>query len=417
MFEPCEQRHRRQKVCEKIIGLGEKSVHASYYPELQRRLAEVSESERLLRCSLDALPASIVILDPRGQPLVVNQAWRAFAEGAGGRSAEPADFLDIFDQAMGAETAALFAAGIRAVLREESEVFALKYASRGSGEKRWFLGRVTAFGDQGLRRVIVVHEDITEAKRLEDQLRQAQKMEAVGRLTGGIAHHFNNMLTVILGNAELAVYEIDPAHPLYTCLREIQKAAQRSADLTRQLLAFARKQAVSPEILDLNETVVGMLNVLQRLIGEDIALVWRPAPGLWPVNIDPGQIGQLLASLCANARDAIDGVGKITIETENTCFDEAYCAAHADFVPGQYVGLTVSDSGCGMSPETLAHVFEPFFTTKEVGKGIGLGLAAVYGIAGQNGGSVSVHSQPGQGTAFRIYLPRYSAAQAEPRRC
>ena len=195
-------------------------------------------------------------------------------------------------------------------------------------------------------------------------------------------------------------------------LQEIRKAAQRSADLTRQLLAFARRQTIAPKVLDLNETVEGMLKMLRRLIGEDIDLAWLPAADLWPVKMDPAQIDQILANLCVNARDAIGGVGKLTIETGNAVFDEAYCADHPGFVPGEYVRLAVSDNGCGMDKETLAQIFEPFFTTKGVGEGTGLGLATVYGIVKQNDGFINVYSEPGQGTTFTIYLPRH-AGQAD----
>jgi two-component system cell cycle sensor histidine kinase/response regulator CckA len=264
--------------------------------------------------------------------------------------------------------------------------------------------------------------DITERKqaeiekaKLEGHLQQAQKMESVGRLAGGVAHDFNNMLGVILGHAEMAMEQVDPAHPLHADLEEIRNAANRSADLTRQLLAFARKQVVSPKVIDLNETVEGMLKMLRRLLGEDINLSWHPGAGLWPVRVDPSQIDQILANLCVNARDAISGIGKMIIETENCAIDEQYCADHAGFVPGDYLLLTVSDDGCGMDKETIDKIFEPFFTTKGEGKGTGLGLATVYGIVKQNNGFVNVYSEQGQGTTFKIYLPRHkgNAEQAE----
>lgn len=247
-----------------------------------------------------------------------------------------------------------------------------------------------------------------EKEKLQAQLIMAQKMESVGRLAGGVAHDFNNMLGVILGYADLALDVIDPKQPLYANLQEIKKAAERSADLTRQLLAFARKQTAVPRALDLNETVEGMLKMLRRLIGEDIDLVWLPGKDLWPINIDPSQIDQILANLCINARDAIGGGGKITIETRCVVIDEAYCSDHRGFVPGQYVLLAVSDNGCGMDPETLLHLFEPFFTTKTMGKGTGLGLATIYGIVKQNKGFVNVYSEPGMGATFKIYLPRHT---------
>ncbi len=260
----------------------------------------------------------------------------------------------------------------------------------------------------------VVMSDITQRKlaeeekaRLEDQLRQAQRLESVGQLAGGVAHDFNNMLGVILGYAEMAIEQLNPAQPLHAELLEIRNAARRSSDLTRQLLAFSCRQPIMPEVLDLNETVAGMLKMLRRLIGENIELDWRPQEDLWPVEVDRSQFDQILANLCINARDAIAEVGKITIETSNSILDADDCTAHPGFNPGEYVRLVVSDSGCGMDKETLAHIFEPFFTTKEVGKGTGLGLATVYGALKQNNGFISVSSAPGEKTAFTIYLPKY----------
>jgi len=254
--------------------------------------------------------------------------------------------------------------------------------------------------------------DITDLKKMEAQLLQAQKMESVGRLAGGVAHDFNNMLGVILGHVEFALEKAEQDHDLHANLKEIQTAAKRSANITKQLLAFARKQTISPRQLDLNDTVESMLNMLRRLIGEDIDLVWQPSTHLWPVKMDPTQIDQILANLCVNARDAIAGVGKLTIETGRKTFDEEYCSEHSGFIPGDYVLLTVSDNGCGMNKKTLENLFEPFFTTKEVGKGTGLGLATIYGIVKQNNGFINVYSEPGQGSTFRIYLPRLVAEDA-----
>ncbi len=254
-----------------------------------------------------------------------------------------------------------------------------------------------------------ISEDVTERQRLEEQLRQAQKMESIGRLAGGVAHDFNNMLGIILGHSELALSGVDPSDPLHENLQEIRKAAERSADLTRQLLAFARKQIVAPKVIDLNETLGRMLKMLRALIGEDIELTWLPGEELWPVRIDPSQVDQVLANLCVNSRDAIADVGTIVIETKNATFDEKYCAWHPDFLPGDFVMLSVSDNGAGMDKETADRIFEPFFTTKELGKGTGLGLAMVYGIVKQNEGFIDVYSEPGVGTIFKIYLPRQTS--------
>ncbi|MEA1967765.1 MAG: response regulator [Thermodesulfobacteriota bacterium] len=272
------------------------------------------------------------------------------------------------------------------------------------------------FHDPDIQGLLGNYQDITERKqaeaereKIQAQLNQARKMESVGRLAGGVAHDFNNMLGVIIGHTELALLQADETHDLYDDLKEIQTAAERSADITKQLLAFARKQTISPKRLELNNTVESMLNMLRRLIGEDIELIWQPASDLWPVKMDPSQIDQILANLCVNARDAISGVGKLTIETGRCTLDQEYCSEHPDFIPGDFVLLAVSDNGCGMDKDALDNLFEPFFTTKDVGKGTGLGLATVYGIVKQNNGFINVYSEPGQGTTFKIYLPRLFA--------
>ena len=260
---------------------------------------------------------------------------------------------------------------------------------------------------------VAVRRDITEHLQLTAQLQQAQKMEAVGLLAGGVAHDYNNMLSVILGNVELSLSRLDPGHPAQVNLEEIRKAAVRSTEITRQLLAFARKQTIVPKVLDLNQNVDSMLSMLRRLIGEDIDLTWEPEAGLCPVKMDPVQVSQILANLCVNARDAIADVGKVTIKTANVVINETCCAQHAGFVAGEfaagdYVLLAVSDSGCGMDEVTLGQIFEPYFTSKGVGQGTGLGLSTVYGIVKQNGGFIAVESQPGKGSTFTIYLPRYA---------
>ncbi len=255
--------------------------------------------------------------------------------------------------------------------------------------------------------ILGIARDVSERKRLEVHFNQARKMESVGRLAGGVAHDFNNMLSIIIGNAELAMEQTDPNNFLHHSLQEILKAAEHSADITSQLLAFARKQTAAPQVLDLNKTIETMRKVLRRLIGDDIDLVWKPGQCLWPVKMDPSQIDQILANLCANAREAVTDGGNITIETGMISFDQAYCAEHADAIPGDFVLLTVSDTGCGMDKEVLDNLFEPFFTTRGVGKGTGLGLATVYGIVRQNNGFIQVSSIPKKGTSFRIYIPRH----------
>jgi CheY-like chemotaxis protein len=220
------------------------------------------------------------------------------------------------------------------------------------------------------------------------------------------------MLGVIIGHAELLLAKVANDKSLRQNIEAIMEAGLRSAEITRQLLAFARKQTIAPKIIDLNKTVEGMLKLLRRLIGEDIDLGWSPGKNVWPIKMDPSQIDQILANLCVNARDAIAGVGKVTIETQKAYFDEAYCARHEGFSPGEYVMLAVSDNGIGMDKRTLNKIFEPFFTTKGLGKGTGLGLATVYGIVKQNAGFINVYSEPDYGSTFKIYLPRH-VVQAE----
>jgi nitrogen-specific signal transduction histidine kinase len=250
-----------------------------------------------------------------------------------------------------------------------------------------------------------IARDITERRHLETQFRQAQKMEAIGRLAGGVAHDFNNLLTVIIGHADLVLDTMPPNADERDDLVEIQKTAKRAASLTHQLLAFARKQIIAPQVMNLNDLLLDMDKLLRRLIGEDIDLITRLAPGLDMVKVDPSQFEQVIANLAVNARDAMPQGGKLTIETDNVDFDETYAMVHAEIQPGHYVLLAVSDTGIGMDAQTQSHVFEPFFTTKEPGKGTGLGLATVYGIAKQNNGHISVYSEPDHGTTLKIYLP------------
>lgn len=262
--------------------------------------------------------------------------------------------------------------------------------------------------------------DVTELKRaelerekLQSQLTQAQKLESIGRLAGGVAHDFNNILQAITGYGQLLLDNLSETDRTYEFADEIVKEANRAATLTRQLLAFARKQTVLPRVLDLNDSISGMLRMLRRLIGEDIDLTWMPGAELWPVRMDPSQLDQILANLCVNARDAIAGAGAITIETANVTVDDTLCRKYAEAVPGDYVVCAFSDDGHGMTPDVREHAFEPFFTTKGVGEGTGLGLATVYGIVRQNNGFITLYSEPDNGTTFRIYLPRLEGEPPE----
>ncbi len=381
----------------------------------ERKRAEeaLRESREMLNLVLDTVPQSIFWKDCECRYLGCNQV---FATAVG--FDDPAEIVGKtdYDLPWPREEADAYRADDRNVMETgRAKRHIIEPLQQADGTRLWIdTSKAPLRGESGQALgVLGVYEDITERKRgeeereqLRDQLLQAQKMESVGRLAGGVAHDFNNMLQAILGNVELALEENGPNSPAHESLKEIQKCAQHSADLTRQLLAFARKQVVTPKILDLNETIESMLKMLKRLIGEDIGLLWKPADRLESVLMDPAQIDQTLANLCVNARDAIGHHnGKVTIETGMADFDEEYCALHSGFSAGRYVRLSVSDDGCGMDEQTRANIFEPFFTTKNVGEGTGLGLATVYGVVKQNGGFINVYSEPGQGTTFHIYLP------------
>ena len=253
--------------------------------------------------------------------------------------------------------------------------------------------------------LVVALMDITTRKSLETQLLQSQKMEAIGQLAGGVAHDFNNMLQVILGFTDTVLFDLEDDSAYREPLVRVQQAAERAAALTRQLLAFSRRQVLKLAPIDLNQLVENLMKMVHRLMGEDIELLVAPASGLETVNADQGQIEQVLLNLCLNARDAMPEGGRLTIETQNVVFDEDYCQAHDWARPGRHIMVSVSDSGCGMDEETRLQIFEPFFTTKEEGKGTGLGLATVYGIIRQHQGMIQVYSEPGKGTRFTLYLP------------
>ncbi len=290
------------------------------------------------------------------------------------------------------------------------------------GEKRWIFGRgELEFDDQGnCIRMIGTVQDITERKaqaeekqKLQELLLQAQKMESIGTLAGGIAHDFNNLLTAIIGTAELAMLELDRSDPLHEQLAVIYEAAQSAAELTRQLLAFSRKQVIDPQVINLNDVLEKMHKMLNRVIRENITLQTILQPGVCNVKVDPAQMQQIIINLATNARDAMGDGGTLMLETANVVLDEAYCRSHASTNPGEYVMLCISDTGSGIGKEIIDHIFEPFFTTKALGQGTGLGLATVYGAVRQNGGTINIYSEIGKGTSFKIYFPCVSESLSE----
>ncbi len=283
-----------------------------------------------------------------------------------------------------------------------------RFSTQIRDEQERYVGRFYLFEDISERRQAEL-----QRSRLEGQLHQAMKMQSVGRLAGGVAHDFNNMLGVIIGHTEIAMRSVSARDPLHADLAAVHSAAERSAGLTRQLLAFASKQTVAPKHLDLNEVVRGAFDMLHRLISEDIRLLLQPQADLWPVRIDPSQVDQILTNLCVNARDAIANGGTIAITTENCTVRAGDGTQSPDARPGEFVRLSVRDDGCGMAPDVVAQIFEPFFTTKRLGMGTGLGLATVYGTVKQNDGFIAVDSAPQRGTTFEIYLPRASNGDEE----
>jgi len=300
---------------------------------------------------------------------------------------------------------------------ETKQAYQLEYRVRSSkGEHRMMheQGRVVLDEDGNVVRIVGFMTDVSERRMLEEQLRQAQKMEAVGRLAGGVAHDFNNLLTVIMGYSQILTQELTPGSKMHDATTQIGSAANRAAGITRQLLAFSRQQVLAPRTIDLNTVIVNLDSMLRRLIGEDIEVLTVRARDLGAVKADPGQIEQVIMNLALNARDAMPNGGKLTLETSNLELDDAYAREHESVEPGRYVMLAVSDTGVGMSPETQAHIFEPFYTTKETGKGTGLGLSTVYGIVKQSGGHIWVYSELGRGTTLKIYFPRMDQPVEKP---
>ncbi len=387
----------------------------THFVSVQRDITERKRAEERIReqaALLDLASDAILVLDPDDRIL----SWNRGAERLYGWAA---------GEAVGRHVGELHCRGHLA----EQEPARLAVAERGEWagelphvakagqpltvESRWTLVRDAAGGPKA---TLVINTDVTERERLGAQLRQAQKMEVIGRLAGGVAHDFNNLLTIINGYSDLLLQSLPPTDPSRELLTEIQQAGERSAGLTRQLLAFSRQQVVSPRVLSLNGVVTDAEKMLRRIIGEDVRVAINLDPNLGSVKADPGQIEQVLLNLTVNARDAMPTGGKLTIETRNVHLDETYTRTHVDARPGPHVLLSVSDTGCGMTPEVQARIFEPFFSTKRE-KGTGLGLATVYGIVKQFGGHINLYSEGGVGTTFKVYLPRTGGAVegVEPR--
>jgi two-component system cell cycle sensor histidine kinase/response regulator CckA len=381
--------------------------------QLQRQIAERKCTEEALKVSearyrslFDGVPVGLYRLTPDGKILDANLALVQMLGYPDRESLLAANMSEAYVNPEDWEQKKFYLEWEGIVRDFEMEL------RRADGKKIWVQDFVQLVrdADTGITFYEGSMEEITEKKQLENQYRQAQKMEAVGRLAGGVAHDFNNLLTAIAGYGEMTLLDLRKDDPLHLNIEEILKAADRATSLTQQLLAFSRKQILQPRKINLNDTITDMHEMLRRLIGEDIDLSLALESDLGTVTADPGQIEQIAMNLVVNARDAMPQGGNISIETRNAFLDEAQAQRYLEVAPGSYVMLAVSDNGLGMDAETQAHIFEPFFTTKGWGAGTGLGLATVYGIVKQSGGHIGVYSEPGQGTTFKIYLPRVDAA-------
>jgi len=366
--------------------------------DLERVQLDRQQERARLAVMVEKMPAVLWTASP---DLRINSAMGAGLEALGFRGREAVG-LSLTDFFFTADGEAPPIAAHRKALEGQAVAYEVTWKDRK------FESHVQPLQDADgtIHGVIGVALDVTERERLTDQLRQSQKMQAVGELAGGVAHDFNNLLMVVKGHAQILLDRIPDPSPLRLSAEQVEKAADRAAALTRQLLAFSRKQVLQPRVLDMNDVVAGMIKMFSRVIGENIEMAFIPGGKLGRVRADPGQIEQVLLNLVVNARDAMPTGGRLTIETSNVELDGAYAATHTSLEPGHYVMLTVTDTGCGMDAATQARIFEPFFTTKGPGKGTGLGLATVYGVVKQSGGYVYVYSEVNRGTTFKIYLPQ-----------
>ena len=390
---------------DRLVRLGPALLEAL---ERARQREALREQERLLRQIIDANPSLIFVKDWNGRFVLVNQAtahvYGTTVDALVGKT--DGDFN------RNTEEVAHFLRDDRDVMSSgQPKIIAEEPVTNPAGETRWFQTIKVPLRSpaEGTATLLGVATEITERKRLEEQLLQSQKMEAVGQLAGGVAHDFNNILTAIVGYTDLLAAELASNVRQLEDLEEIRKAARRAAALTRQLLAFSRKQVLEPRIIDVNAVVLNLDKMLRSLISENIELKTDLAVNLGAARADPNQIEQVIMNLAINARDAMPDGGTVTIETGNVTLDDAYAGQHVSVIPGEYVMLAVSDTGCGMDAKTQSRIFEPFFTTKPAGRGTGLGLSTVYGIVKQTGGNIWLYSEPGKGTTFKVYLPAIAA--------
>ncbi len=390
----------------------------------ERKLSEASlmESERALRSVVNGLPANIVLLDEHSNILLVNQGWRRFWEQNDGDPSycwEGTNYITACKPAFGEpdDDAVAMLEGLKSVLAGERSTFNMEYPCHSPTKERWFRAQAVLFVGEGPKRAIIAHQDITEYRRQEaeaEELRrrlvQAQKMESVGQLSGGIAHDFNNLLAIMLGHLELLEADLGEQAGQRRRVQQVRQAAERAAQLTRQLLGFARQKPAQSETCRLNGLLEEMGELIRRSVTPAVQVQCSSDEGLWPVELDPGDFQDALLNLVNNARDAMPGGGRLILETTNTELDDAYCRSHPGASPGEYVKVSVNDTGTGMESERLEHIFEPFYTTKAVGRGTGLGLAMVYGFTKRSGGYVTVCSEPGIGTTVHLYLPRFTGS-------
>lgn len=419
--EALQQSHEdlERRVAERTAAL-QRSNTALENEIIERRRAEATlrHARQFLQFTLDALSAHIAILDETGTILSVNAAWHRSAEENAFHRASlgiGANYLALCDQVTGAEAreAAAMAQGIRQVMARHVSQFVLEYACHGPDEPRWFIARVTCFESPDGLRVVVAHENITERKHLEDQLRQSHKMEAIGTLAGGIAHEFNNALSAILGFSELAQLEVPQESEAHSYIQEVLTAGLRAKDLVQQILSFSRQNDVGRELVPLSQMIRELLTLLRASLPTTIDIQLHLSEADTTILANRTQLHQIVMNLCANAEYAMrphGGVLEIRVDTAE--LDHTFVAPSFELEPGAYVHLTIRDTGSGMSPHVVERIFDPFFTTKDVGEGTGMGLAIVHGIVTGYGGAITVESTSGQGSCFSIYLPRVTTTVA-----